>query len=73
MKYILDLHGDNHQNDAPKSNEFMSKIWGKTELAEIITGNSQKMRSEVFNALHDYDVEVRVAIRNPAILLVNLD
>ena len=73
MKYVLDLHGVKHENVARKCNEFMSKIWGKTELAEIITGNSQKMRREVFNALHDYDVEVRVAIRNPAILLVNLD
>ena len=73
MKYVLDLHGVKHENVARKCNEFMSKIWGKTELAEIITGNSQKMRSEVFDALHDYDVEVKVAARNPAILLINLD
>ena len=68
----LDLHGVRHEDVRRACDKFMTKIWGRSSEAFIITGNSTQMRNLVMTVLTDYDVDVNVSLQNSAILRVQL-
>lgn len=68
----LDLHGTKHEDVGRQCDKFMSKVWGNYDCVDIITGNSYEMRNLVINVLDYYDVEITIAMSNPAVLRVYL-
>lgn len=57
----LDLHRTRHADVPRKVEQFLNDNWLCGELAEIITGNSQKMRDIVIESLNDYGVFYRIS------------
>ena len=68
----LDLHGIRHADVRRECDSFMTRIWGSYDCVDIITGNSDEMRSLVVDALRDYDVEITMAMQNSAVLRIYL-
>ncbi len=68
----LDLHGVKHEDVSRRCDKFLTSIWGNHDCADIITGNSEQMKQVVVEALEPYDVEIRPALYNSAILRVYL-
>jgi hypothetical protein len=56
----LDLHRTRHEDAAPKTIRFIEENWGSGEEAEIITGNSQKMKGLVINVLDEYGLNYQI-------------
>lgn len=50
----LNLHKTRHEIAKRKTIRFIEKNWGSGEEAEIITGNSLKMKAIVINILREY-------------------
>lgn len=57
----LDLHRTKHENARRKTIHFVEDNWGSGEEAEIITGNSQKMRGLVMNVLDEYGLSYQIS------------
>ncbi len=68
----LDLHGVKHEDVSRRCDKFLTSIWGNHDCVDIITGNSEQMKQVVVEALESYDVEIRPALYNSAILRVYL-
>ncbi len=69
----LDLHGIKHQDVYRLLDAFIwENIKKKNKRIEIITGNSDTMKSLVKNCLSDYGFEPREGFLNTATLIVEL-
>ena len=68
----LDLHGTKHEDVGRRCDKFMTSIWGNYDCVDIITGNSLEMRKRVIECLGCYDVEISLAMHNPAVLRIYL-
>lgn len=51
---VLDLHRTRHLNVKRKVIRFIEDNWGSGEEVEIVTGNSDRMRSIVTGMLDEY-------------------
>jgi len=56
----LDLHRTTHSEVRPKVIRFVEEHWGLVEEAEIITGNSQRMKDIVTGVLDEYQMRYQV-------------
>lgn len=70
---ILDLHGTRHQDVTKLLDEFLwENIKRKNKQVEIITGNSEIMKSIVKECLKDYGIQPREGFLNTATFIVDL-
>jgi len=53
----IDLHRTRHEKAKRKVIHFIEDNWGSGEEAEIITGNSLKMKALVINVLREYKLK----------------
>ena len=56
----LDLHHTRHHLVRPKLIRFIEDHWNTDTEAEIITGNSTKMKEIVTDVLNEYKLEYRI-------------
>ncbi len=57
----LDLHRTRHEDARREVIHFVEDNWGSGEEAEIITGNSQKMKGLVMNILDEYGLLYQIS------------
>jgi hypothetical protein len=53
----LDLHGTKHEDVKNETIRFIERRWGTGAEIEIITGNSNIMKSIVIHVLKEYKVD----------------
>ena len=56
----LDLHGVRHHEVRNKVIRLVEDNWGEGLNVEIITGNSDEMKSIVGNVLNEYNLDYKV-------------
>ena len=56
----LDLHGVRHHEVRNKVIRLVEDNWGEGLNGEIITGNSDEMKSIVGNVLNEYNLDYKV-------------
>ncbi len=56
----LDLHGVRHHEVRNKVIRLVEDHWGEGLNVEIVTGNSDEMKSIVGNVLDEYNLEYKV-------------
>lgn len=73
MKYSkLDLHGVRHHEVRNKVIRIVEENWGEGKEVEIITGNSDEMKSIVGNVLDEYNLDYKVGtFFNPNTIITN--
>lgn len=73
MKYNkLDLHGVRHHEVRNKVIRIVEENWGEGKEVEIITGNSDEMKSIVGNVLDEYNLDYKVGtFFNPNTIITN--
>ena len=57
----LDLHRARHEDAKRMVIHFVEDNWGSKEEAEIITGNSQRMKGVVMNVLDEYGLSYQIS------------
>ena len=57
----LDLHRTRHNDARRKTIHFVEDHWGSGEEAEIVTGNSQRMKGIVMNVLDEYGLTYQIS------------
>lgn len=68
----LDLHGVRHHEVRNKVIRLVEDNWGDGLSVEIITGNSDEMKSIVGNVLDEYNLEYKVGtFFNPNTIITN--
>ena len=73
MKYSkLDLHGVRHHEVRNKVIRIVEENWGEGMEVEIVTGNSDEMKSIVCNVLDEYNLDYKVGtFFNPNTIITN--
>lgn len=73
MKYNkLDLHGVRHHEVRNKVIRIVEENWGEGKEVEIVTGNSDEMKSIVGNVLDEYNLDYKVGtFFNPNTIITN--
>lgn len=73
MKYSkLDLHGVRHHEVRNKVIRIVEENWGEGMEVEIVTGNSDEMKSIVGNVLDEYNLDYKVGtFFNPNTIITN--
>lgn len=73
MKYSkLDLHGVRHHEVRNKVIRIVEENWGEGKEVEIVTGNSDEMKSIVGNVLDEYNLDYKVGtFFNPNTIITN--
>lgn len=73
MKYNkLDLHGVRHHEVRNKVIRIVEENWGEGMEVEIVTGNSDEMKSIVGNVLDEYNLDYKVGtFFNPNTIITN--
>ena len=73
MKYNkLDLHGVRHHEVRNKVIRIVEENWGEGMEVEIVTGNSDEMKSIVSNVLDEYNLDYKVGtFFNPNTIITN--
>ena len=56
----LDLHRTRHDDAKRNVIRFIEDNWGSKEEAEIITGNSQRMKNIVMKVLQEYGLDYQI-------------
>tara|TARA_Y100000361_G_scaffold78286_1_gene69294 strand:- start:779 stop:1003 length:225 start_codon:yes stop_codon:yes gene_type:complete len=68
----LDLHGVRHHEVRNKVIRLVEDNWGDGLSVEIITGNSDEMKSIVGNVLDEYNLDYQVGtFFNPNTIITN--
>ena len=68
----LDLHGVRHHEVRNKVIRLVEENWGGGLGVEIITGNSDEMKSIVSNVLDEYNLDYQVGtFFNPNTIITN--
>lgn len=68
----LDLHGVRHHEVRNKVIRLVEDNWGEGLGVEIITGNSDEMKSIVGNVLDEYNLDYQVGtFFNPNTIITN--
>ena len=68
----LDLHGVRHHEVRNKVIRLVEDNWGEGLNVEIITGNSDEMKSIVGNVLNEYNLDYKVGtFFNPNTIITN--
>lgn len=57
----LDLHRTRHEDAKRKVIRFVEAHWSSGEEAEIVTGNSARMRGIVMNVLDEYGLSYQIS------------
>jgi len=71
--YKLDLHGTFHGQVKDKVDKFISNCILESAIeVEIVTGNSNKMKSLVIEVLNEYNLKSISPIYNNGTLIVNM-
>lgn len=60
--YELDLHGVSYKDVSWKCHKFINDNWGIKKEGHIITGNSDGMKSLVFDVLKQYQIDFEESI-----------
>ena len=73
----LDLHRTRHDEVRNKTIRFIEHNWDSGKEAEIITGNSPKMKALVMIVLDEYGLTYRVGrildVNNTGYLVINFE
>ena len=68
----LDLHGVRHHEVRNKVIRLVEDHWGEGLNVEIVTGNSDEMKSIVGNVLDEYNLDYQVGtFFNPNTIITN--
>ena len=57
----LDLHRTRHEDARPKTIRFVEEHWGSGDEADIVTGNSKKMKDIVSGVLNEYKLKYQIS------------
>lgn len=55
----IDLHGVKHDDASRQVEKLVNQFWGQEVEIEIVTGNSERMKEVVKEALREYDLEIQ--------------